>query len=749
MIEPYPVYYLLAWPLLGLACSFVGLPLAHRALGSLPSGGIFLAKSTGWFLFAFCSYALLHSGWLTNGRFFASSLGWGIVLIALVVWANSPGLRGYLRRYWRSALSAEIIYLLALWAFLVFRANIPGVVGTEAPANFGLLNSAMRSESFPPADVWLAGYDLSYYFFGHAAAAWGSLAAGIPRLLAFDLALAHVFALSLLGAYSLGRDLTGLAAAARSWAAAIGGIGAVAGVLFVGNLAGLAYLGGQAQNDPYFYNGLSWNATRIIRNVEGGGLPACGDPAVRDCPITEFPAFTFLLGDLHAHALALPLVLMAAAAAACWYIAWRHEKNRPSLWTAAFGGAVAGLLLVTNSWDFPGGLLLGPAAGILALLASRRFAGTARFGLHLAIALLAALAVALPQLLSFQPLNLGLALAPIRSQLGPFLLMWGLPLAIIAVWHLWNGLARHGYRGLIPVGLLIVLAAGGEALFTAGALILLLGTMLLTLREMGIAASDRSSDRAAVAGLAAFALLLLVIPEVLIVDDGHPAPYQRMNTMFKLGFSAWILLAACAPAMLIGSWRELAGEQVTRAVVPARVGASLIILGLLSIGLFYTADGFSARLADQGEPSLNALRSAADFLPDDVAAANWAADNLPADSVLMEACCKPYSNAARIANWTGVPTVLGWLGHGFLTYRVDYPQFADRQQLIENSFRQLDRPATAETLRRAGVTHVVLGQLERQLHQAVDPDPLGGLIPVYTAPGGTLTIYAIPRPMSQ
>ena len=115
----------------------------------------------------------------------------------------------------------------------------------------------------------------------------------------------------------------------------------------------------------------------------------------------------------------------------------------------------------------------------------------------------------------------------------------------------------------------------------------------------------------------------------------------------------------------------------------------------------------------------------------------------------MEACCKPYSNAARIANWTGVPTVLGWLGHGFLTYRVDYPQFADRQQLIENSFRQLDRPATAETLRRAGVTHVVLGQLERQLHQAVDPDPLGGLIPVYTAPGGTLTIYAIPRPMSQ
>ena len=64
-------------------------------------------------------------------------------------------------------------------------------------------------------------------------------------------------------------------------------------LLLTGNLAALPYLAGRAQDESFFYSGLSWNATRIIRLVDGGGLPACTDPSVIDCPITEFPVFTF------------------------------------------------------------------------------------------------------------------------------------------------------------------------------------------------------------------------------------------------------------------------------------------------------------------------------------------------------------------------------------------------------------------------------------------------------------------------
>ncbi|GBL17813.1 hypothetical protein EMGBS1_06330, partial [Chloroflexota bacterium] len=45
-----------------------------------------------------------------------------------------------------------------------------------------------------------------------------------------------------------------------------------------------------------------WNATRVIPHPES-----------EVGPITEFPLFTFLYADLHAHMMALPLTLLALA----------------------------------------------------------------------------------------------------------------------------------------------------------------------------------------------------------------------------------------------------------------------------------------------------------------------------------------------------------------------------------------------------------------------------------------------------
>ena len=49
-----------------------------------------------------------------------------------------------------------------------------------------------------------------------------------------------------------------------------------------------------------------WRSSRVIDTSSQGGLNSCGG-----CEITEFPFFSFLYADLHAHLIALPFAILA------------------------------------------------------------------------------------------------------------------------------------------------------------------------------------------------------------------------------------------------------------------------------------------------------------------------------------------------------------------------------------------------------------------------------------------------------
>ena len=73
-----------------------------------------------------------------------------------------------------------------------------------------------------------------------------------------------------------------------------------------------------------FWQGIGWNATRVL-------VIKSGDQDV-DYTINEFPAFSFLLGDLHPHVLTLPFALLAVGLAYRWLLA------PPRLYRWAVGG---------------------------------------------------------------------------------------------------------------------------------------------------------------------------------------------------------------------------------------------------------------------------------------------------------------------------------------------------------------------------------------------------------------------------
>lgn len=116
-----------------------------------------------------------------------------------------------------------------------------------------------------------------------------------------------------------------------------------------------------------------WNATRLIPVP----LNEVGQPTEIG-PITEFPFFTFLYADLHAHLIAMPLALLALI----WTTAQikgaklRAEEQRSGSWllvaNLAAGSLIIGALRPTNTWDLPTYLLLGAGGLALAHIARRQ-----------------------------------------------------------------------------------------------------------------------------------------------------------------------------------------------------------------------------------------------------------------------------------------------------------------------------------------------------------------------------------------
>jgi YYY domain-containing protein len=227
---------------------------------------------------------------------------------------------------------------------------------------------------------------MNYYYFGFVL--MGSLieALGIIPSVAYNLAVPSLLALTGVGAYTLASNLIGgterQARRAGLWGVALGvllgnlgelkliaeGLEQVGQVHFeslipgyrflVSSLAGLWKVVVQGQELAFRPEWWYWNASRI---VEPGPGEYVG-------PINEFPIFTYLYADLHAHAIALPLTQVALAVALQWGIgryrtpmlnASRSLLDRVRNWIPrpflAFllAALVAGALRATNTWDYP------------------------------------------------------------------------------------------------------------------------------------------------------------------------------------------------------------------------------------------------------------------------------------------------------------------------------------------------------------------------------------------------------------
>ncbi len=330
------------WLWMGVV-GLAALPLCYRFFRRLPDRGYAFARPLGLLLTCYLLWMGASLGLLRNtvGGALASLL----VLVATSVLVyqrgrtdGEPGLWNWLRANGRLVLAVELLFAgaLALWSLL--RAYSPDLTtaGGEKFMEIMYLNSIDRSQYFPPHDAWLGGYAISYYYFGYVMMAMLTRLSGFAAHLTFNVGVALLFALTCTGAFGVVYNLVkGMVSRsdrpgeATARPVAYGFLGAIlVGVL--GNLEGLLEVlysarllperfwiwldivelkqpfdpGGAASLMPTRSGWWWWRASRVIHDLD----PAGNSMGIQ--PIDEFPGFSFLLGDMHPHVLALPFVLL-------------------------------------------------------------------------------------------------------------------------------------------------------------------------------------------------------------------------------------------------------------------------------------------------------------------------------------------------------------------------------------------------------------------------------------------------------
>jgi len=767
---------------------WLAFPIAFVALNGLPSKGYVVSKAlallvVSWLVWLSVSVKLLPNTqgtvWLAIGLMAAASAGLG--------WWRRRELGRFLKSHWRWLLVFEGVALLLFIIFLLIRSGNPDLwhpsKGGEKPIDLAFLNAVLRSTTFPPYDPWLAGAYINYYYYGYVLVGTLIKLLGIVPHVAYNLALPMLFSLTGIGAMSISFDLVeegrrrappspppvnlvdsllpGGGHRERAWGKKALYAGLVAAILAVmlGNLGqvstivgGWNKLGGTeggwleqtgrglvrnlaGERIPIYTGSWYWDATRIIPPGEGEAGP-----------ITEFPFFTFLYADLHAHMIDMPLVLLALAWALA--VAQSAHRRRTTLRRIAgrtaltfavawiVGGLAIGVLRATNTWDWPAMLGIGAVTVAYSTwrLIGRRWVWLAGAGLGVAALVGLSALFFLPFTRNFVP-----AYSEVMRWEGGITPVWayfavhGLFLFVLVtlLGREFADWARHltdeGLEALEPWGWLIglgVLLFLGLMAWTVAVGVPVGPFVLLMMVPAGLLAmqSRLPPERRAVLMLFALGLALTLAVEFVVLSGD----ISRMNTVFKFYTQVWLMFSAVGGAALIWNWKSV------RRWRPAfrQFWWGLLVVLVFAAAL-YPPTAARAKIADrfhadQPPAGLDGMaymltatyhdRDQAMELAHDYGMIRWLQDNVDGSPVIMEANAPPYHWGNRISIYTGLPATVGWDWHT-RQHRAGFPdgsaEVLGRVNDVTGFYDTPDAQQAMDLLRKYQVKYVIVGPLEQ------------------------------------
>lgn len=633
-------------------------PITKYLFGEWSDRGFLFTKAVGMALVTFLVYLL----GITHIAPFTQMTVWAVLGILFLV-----GIPLYTRKKethtWRRAalLGAEELFFFAAMLFWTWvKAHEPSLHNLEKFMDFGFTKSILDSRFFPAPDMWYAGYPINYYYFGHTVMAVLTRLSGIDLTYTFNLMLATIFSLSLTMSFAIGRELTKKIA---------GGVLTAFLVTLAGNMQTIyAFTQGYTGDAVKPFWQLFWPIRDFWKDLPIGLNTYWYANATRFIPYTihEFPSYSFVVSDVHGHVLSIPFVLLAIA---LLFKFWADKKIH--FGSLVFYGFLSGVLLMTNALDGP--IYFGLLTVVLIVSKWDRKDKWVIWGKEIGVTLAAAAITSLPFLLHFKSFVSGVAVnCPpallADTKMGPLLfegvekcqhsplwmmwLLWGF-FIFCGAWLLSNIFRSHNKK-VQPYEYLFVI-------------------------------------------FFVVSVALIIFPEFFYFKDIYPMHF-RSNTMFKLGYQAFIMFSIVSAYTIVKFFRK---KLFLILLLP-----QLFLVSVYPV--FSVRSYFNSLRRYEGIYGLGWLRTQ---YPENWAAISWLNQQVK-PAVIVEADGDSYTDASEISAFTGIPTIIGWPVHEWL-WRGSYDVVSPRREEVRRIYESKDVEETRALLTKYHVTYVVVGTLER------------------------------------
>lgn len=652
-------------------------PLTFSIFSNFRDKGYIFSKIIG---IAFISYSVFIVSWLKILPFSFPEIvlvSFAFLLINIYI-AKKTDFIEIFKENLKLIILEELIFLLGLifWSFV--RGNLPDINGLEKFMDFGMTNSILRSNYFPPVDMWYPPLTINYYYFGHLVTAVIMKASNITSSIGYNLMLASLFTLTFTSIFSLSLNL--FDNKKFSLKALFSAFLSASLVTFGGNLTTIyAFFKAYMPMDkpvpfwtlpflPFSFPNGYWypNATRFIEYT-----------------IHEFPLYSFVVSDLHGHVLDIPFVLLTIALLYSIYLS-RQLKNGLLILV----GFLLAIMYMTNAWDGLIYLLLTFFIFIFVLFKKKDF--TINFLYKSALTIGGFFVFSLPFSLNFKPFvsGIGVICAPkfltSIGKLGPFLFE-----------------ADHCQRS--PIWQLIILY--GFFYFFVISFILFIRFN----KNYKINLADKF-----IAFLIILSTILLIVPEFLYIKDIYPLHY-RANTMFKLSYEAFIMLSLSCGYIIIKIFSNIKSKKNA---IFFLLPSFLLIYMVLSYSVLAINSFYADLKTYKGLDGISYLKN---LYPGDYYLINWLNKNVQGQPTVLEASGDSYTDYARISANTGLPTVIGWPVHEWL-WRGTYDIVAPRIEDVSILYTSKDINETKRLIKKYNISFVVVSDLEKKKYTNLEEE---------------------------
>ena len=775
----------IVWLLILWFLSLTIYPITRLLFSNLPDKGYPIARIAGMTLLSVFAWLFANIGF-SYSRFEILVI-WIVLLIisAICTAKHWNEIKEEFKKYWKYYLIIEMIFLGIFILGVLIRLGNPDLwhtsKGGEKPMDFAYFNAVLKNNSFPVYDPWFSGGYLNYYYFGFVLVGTLVKLLGIVPSFAYNLIMPTVLAILALGGFSLSWNIYLLnnqkrentkstspflvGAAGATFLSIIGNMG-----MFQLLISGFSKLGALKANItfetanafqkiwwsiqgfffalvgdrlPYYLSDYYWWPGRVIRAV--------GETE----PITEFPFFTFIYADPHAHFFSLAVVTLALTIIISILISL---KKGNSIWklvsNVIFVGLTIAVIYMTNTWDYPVYLALATLAIIGCIMTFYKPKCANKNNMwqtYLEKGIVTFLTIGIlffsfkffTHFYDFWNVTAYSSIKPWTGQTtstGNYLTHWLLFLVILITWLIWETrqvLANTPARfwNTIKENLWAVI---GIPVFTVIAIIALwivgnvkiawivvpLGiwiTLLLLTKKFSLAKQI---------GLffAGSALFLTIMVEVIVLDGD----IARMNTVFKFYLQSWTLFAIVSAAALGWILEEI---NLWKSNWQKIFNASMVIL--VFIAMLFPVIGTSAKIQDRMAKNAPRTLDGMTYMEyanyydqdqmiefdEDYRLIKWMQENIHGTPTIVEAQIPEYRWGSRISINTGLPTVLGWNWHqrqqrGIL----QDAEVWQRSSEIASFYDTLDSSYVNDFIEKYNIDYIVVGQLERAYHDAFGID---------------------------